>query len=178
MTIDMFTTTDIPVDESPAMSNGSPDFDVAYPGSTPDAPYGFKDNGEPYRRRPSGAGGTRKANGGKGRGNMPASESQARSAAALLGQLNTIIGFSLASLGLPATGAQLAANNDVFVEQAYSALLTDPGLCRKIMGAGAQSGKAALVMAYGMLAISVVPVATAEVKARRVEAAMNEEAAA
>lgn len=161
-----FEETTIP-DETPQI-DGVP-FDPEFPGSTPEAPYGYKDDGTPYKRRP---GGRRKSTGNK---RMPATDAQARQAANLLGQLNTIIGFSLASLGLPQTGASLTAANDTFVEQAYGALLTDPGLCRKILGAGAQSGKAALVMAYGMLAISVVPTATAEIKTRRAEAAMADE---
>ncbi len=158
-----FDETTIPdTDEAPPIVNANGDYDPEFPGSTPDAPYGFKDNGDPYKRRP-GPRGPRKS----GRGSMPASESQARSAAALLGQLNLIIGISLSSLGFPMTASAVAAGNDTFTEQAYAALLTDPALCRKILGAGAQSGKAALVMAYGMLVIGVVPAATAEFKERR-----------
>jgi len=172
-----FDTIDLSKDEAPPMNGVTDDsFDPAYPGSTPEAPYGFKDDGTAYKRRP-GPRGPRKSS---GRGNMPASESQARSAAAMLGQLNNLIGLSLFSFGFPLTAGEIAKGNDMFVEQAYAALLTDPALCRKILSAGAQSGKAALVMAYGTLALGIAPALVVELKERRAaaQAETEQEAAA
>jgi hypothetical protein len=45
---------------------------------------------------------------------------------------------------------------------AREALATDPALCKKILSAGATSGKAGLVMAYVMLGATVVPTMRSE----------------
>jgi hypothetical protein len=98
---------------------------------------------------------------------MPASESQARSAAALLARGNSLVAFSIGLMGMPLTAEQVAEANEQFEEQAYQALLTDPILCRKILSGGAMSGKVALILAYGMLGASVAPTAVKEIRAHR-----------
>ena len=153
-------------DETPLLEGEA--YNPEYPGSTPDAPYGFKPDGSAYRRRPKGT--AKKAGNDK---RMPASDVAARTAASLLARMNTLVVFSLTAAGLPATGAAIAQGNQDFETMAYEALLTDPALCRKILSAGATSGKTALVMAYGMLTISVIPVAKSEIEARK--AANNDE---
>lgn len=87
-----------------------------------------------------------------------------------LAQFNGIIAIGVMMLGLPLTAQTLSAANDGFREQARSALLTDPELCKMILKGGTGSGKVALAVAYGMLGSAVVPVAITEVKARRKEA--------
>lgn len=96
-----------------------------------------------------------------------ASESQARAAAGLLAKINSMLGIGLMSFGMPMTAETLIKANEDFENMAYEALLNDPALCRKILSAGATSGKAGLVMAYGMLGVSVVPAAMLDIKARR-----------
>lgn len=157
---------DVTPDETPTL-NESSDYDPAYPGSTPDAPYGYKPDGTPYKRRPRGTASGPAKSPATGTRRMAASETSARAAANMLGRMNSLIGFSLVALGMPNTAGQLAENNETFVEQAYEALLTDPELCRKIMSAGAQSGKAQLMMAYAMLGASVVPTAVVDIKEKR-----------
>lgn len=158
-----FAPTDIPQDEKPAL-DGVP-YDPRYPDSTADAPFGFKPNGEPYKRHHSGNG---KQPTGKGPSRMPASDAQARSAASVLGTLNKLIGMALLPV-LPQTAVAITEANDDFEQLAFQALLTDPALCKKILGAGTNSGKAQLFMAYGALGMSVVPTAMSEVRAKRVE---------
>lgn len=63
---------------------------------------------------------------------------------------------------LPATASAIALANDAFEEAAANALSTDPKLAKLILRAGGASGKVALVIAYGMLAGAVVPVAITE----------------
>ena len=103
----------------------------------------------------------------------------ARQASAVLSQLNGLITLGLMApvtaigLPLPETATALAGTSDVFDEQTYNALLTDPDLCRAIMRGGGASGKVALLIAYGMLAAAVVPVGMAEHKERRAAANAN-----
>lgn len=158
-------TGNIPMDEAPEteITTGLP-FNPEYPDSTPDAPYGFFPDGRPRKRRPRGTGTTATSSGPR---KTAASDSQARMAAAMLAQVNNLVGMSLALFRLPVTGAQITEANAGFEQMAYEALLTDPALCRKILSAGANSGKAGLVMAYAMLGAAVVPVAMQEMKESR-----------
>jgi hypothetical protein len=146
-----FGVTTVP-DATPIVSDDGP-YDPRYPDSTPDAPYGFKPDGTPYKRHHSGHGS--RATGT--RSNMPATEKQAATAAALLARLNTLFGFALTTAGMPESAATLAENNAMFESMAKEALETDPALCRKILSAGATSGKAGLIMAYVMLGAGTFP---------------------
>ena len=134
-------------------------YDPRYPDSTPEAPYGYKPDGTPYKRHHSGHGS--KA-GRAGSSNMPATEKQAATAAALLARLNTLFGLALTTAGMPESARTLAANNVMFESMAKEALETDPALCRKILSAGATSGKAGLIMAYVMLGAGTFPDMKAE----------------
>lgn len=166
-----FTATEIPKDVSPVTDPGNTgDYDPDYPGSTPDAPYGFKDNGEPYKRRPN-AGGTRKTKSGGGSNNA----ANAHAAASMLARMNGFLGIGLASFGMPLSAAELAKANETFESMAYEALLSDPALCKKILSAGATSGKAGLILAYGMLTVSIAPAAMGELKDKRALRAAQEE---
>lgn len=160
-----------PLDVAPPTVSPTGDYDPEFPGSTPEAPYGFKDNGEPYKRRPKGSGNTGTK---KSATRMPASESSARAAAGLLGRLNLLVSFAVASAGMPQTSEAITESNNQFVEMAYESLLTDPALCKKILGAGATSGKAGLVMAYSMLAMSILPAAKSEVTEARAKRALEQ----
>lgn len=123
-----------------------------YPDSTPDAPFGRKADGTPYARHHGGRG-----RGATSTGRMPATAKQAETAAALLARLNGLFGIALTVAGMPASAMKLAENNDQFETMARQALETDPDLCRKILSAGATSGKAGLIMAYAMLGVSTFP---------------------
>jgi hypothetical protein len=92
----------------------------------------------------------------------------ARQAADALMQINSLLGMAMLTpwVNLPMTASALAVANEPFGDQAFEALKTDPALCRMILRAGTTSGKAALVIAYGMLAFAISPVAAMEVKTR------------
>lgn len=148
-------------DESPHAELVTGDYDPQYPGSTPNAPYGFKPNGEPYARHH-----------GKRSGNKSASKQSvgsAKSAANMLGQMNLLVALSLGAFGLPQTSESIMEANEQFVAMAEQALASDPALCRRILSAGTSSGKAALVMAYASLGMAIYPVATKELKQRKLE---------
>jgi hypothetical protein len=151
----VFGTAKAPLDESPEVEEqndtGHVPFDPAYPDSTRDAPYGYKPDGTPYKRHHG------KGKRSSGAGNMPASDKQAATAAALLARLNGLFGIALTVSGMPKAAVTLAANNGDFEVMAKEALLADPVLCRKILSAGATSGKAGLLMAYIMLGASTYP---------------------
>lgn len=101
----------------------------------------------------------------------------AEQAADVLCQLNDLGALGLAAGGLYRTASALSDRSEAFREQAVSALTADPGLSRTILRAGATSGKAALLVAYGMLAASIAPVAMEEVRGIRAEKAAAKESA-
>jgi len=150
-------------DETPELEGE--DFDSDYPGSTPEAPFGYKADGTPYRRRHGGRRGSGKSVLGGRR--TPSSDVAAKSAASLLARLNSLIGIGLMTAGLTKTAVAIHAGNETFETMAYEALLGDPQLCKKILSTGATSGKAGLVMAYSMLAVSVAPSVKEEIQERR-----------
>lgn len=148
--------------------------DPDFPYSTPEAPYGYftissKDDSPDYtrprKRRPQGRG----SRSGVERGNYPASEKSARTAAKLLAQMNLFVGMGISAFGLRLTARELVKANDQFEEMAYNALLSDPKLCQKILSAGAQSGKTQLMFAYVALGGSLAPMAWSEMRASRAE---------
>lgn len=165
----------IPQDETPPTFDAvTGDFDPDYPGSTQDHPYGFFPDGRPRKRRPHSRGSSASPSStGPVSGRSKASESQARSAAALLAQMNVFVSGSVMLLGMPLTGQAINEANDQFRDMAYEALVMDPALCRKILSAGGSSGKAALIMAYGMLVMSIVPTGVMEIRAAK-SATVNE----
>ena len=147
------------------------DFNPEYPGSTQEAPYGFKEDGTPYKRRPRASGGGSSG----GRGNMPATNGQATQAAALLGRANLLIAMVAGFAGMPATAAKITESNDAFEAMARDALATDPKLCKSILSAGSTSGKAGLAMAYVMLGGSLYATARDEVRELRAAEEEGEE---
>lgn len=80
------------------------------------------------------------------------------------GLLATVMLLAPEPYRLPNTASALAQANDAFMEQAAAALSTDPKLARLILKGGGASGKVSLLIAYGMLAGAVVPVAITEYK--------------
>jgi hypothetical protein len=91
----------------------------------------------------------------------------AAQATTVLVQLNSMIALGAAALGLFRTGGAIVSANEGFEAAAYQALLTDPELCKSIMRSGAKSGKVALTMAYGGLAMAVIPTAAEELKDKK-----------
>ena len=94
----------------------------------------------------------------------------AQQAADVLSQANAMIALALnlpfSPLQLPVTSATIVAADEGFNEQARRALLTDPKLAAMLLRGGGVSGKIGLVVAYGMLAGAIVPVAMLEMKER------------
>lgn len=173
MTVIQFSDSDIPTDEAPitAMPEGTTSYDPEFPGSTPDAPYGYKADGTPRKRRPNGSGtaaAPTKRSGGRG------SESSARAAAGMLAQINNLVGLSLMGFGFSMTGQALTDANERFETLAMEALKTDPALCKKIMSAGATSGRTALFMAYGYLGMNIIPAMRMELAQRKAERGEDE----
>lgn len=89
-------------------------------------------------------------------------------AAAVLGQVNGWIALGLMAAPepyrFPMTASALAAKNEEFESQAAKALASDPALCKLLLKTGVMSGRAALLLAYGTLVGSLVPVAMMEYK--------------
>lgn len=155
---------DIPQDETPDVATSGP-FDPRYPDSTPEAPFGFKPDGTPYKRHHGGRGGSTVSTGRR----SAASDKLAETAAKTLGTMNTLIGISLAAFGFNETAVSIAAANEQFENMAAEALLTDPVLCKKILSAGSSSGKVQLTMAYATLGMAIMPAVKNDVKRKREE---------
>lgn len=171
-----------PMDEPPELTEpttvnpnrGWGEFGDIYPDATPDAPYGYKSDGTPFKRH-HGRGRKQRGEGGR----MPATAKQAETAAALLARLNGLFGLALTVAGMPMSAMKLAENNEQFEDMARQALETDPELCRKILSAGATSGKAGLVVAYAMLGVSTFPAMRQEYREahpKQVEEGMTDDA--
>jgi hypothetical protein len=140
-----------------AAGGGTGPYSDLYPDSTPEAPYGYKPDGTPYKRH-HGAG---RKNGAVTGSNMPGAK-QAATAAALLARMNVLFGIAFTAAGMPESARALADNNSDFESMARDALEADPALCKKILSVGATSGKAGLVMAYVMLGVNTYPAMRAE----------------
>jgi len=168
-------TVPVPSDSTPPVDDYD-DVDIsnvvplAAPPSTddPEAPYGRTKSGR-IRKRPVGSA-RRGASGPRG-GN----EVLARQAASLLAQANGLITTGLFLTGFPRTASAIAERNEPFEAQVTAALIADPALCRTILRAGGTSAKLSLLVAYGMLAGSVAPVALEEYRDMRSRRADEEE---
>ena len=84
-------------------------------------------------------------------------------------QINGIGAMSCMLLGMPLTAGAITSAEEGLREQVHAALITDPDLAAKILSAGTHSAKVSLVIAYGMFAAAVVPVAVMEGKTRKAE---------
>lgn len=158
------------VDESPTVDSTETTgwFNPEYPHSTEEHPYGFfpDKDGEPDFSRPRKRRPHTRSHGGTVATSARA-DTTARTAARMLARMNSLVALSLTSLGMPTSGQQIKDANTVFEDMAYEALQTDPSLARKILSAGASSGKAQLTMAYIMLAGTVAPIAYGEIREKR-----------
>lgn len=113
----------------------------------------------------------------RAKGGGARNDALAQEAANALSQLNALLGVCLLLpavpfLGdnpayLPQTALAIAKADDGFNVAAYSALQTDPALCKMILRVGSAGGKLALIAAYGMLAGAVTPVAIEEYRERK-----------
>lgn len=155
MTLTLEESTERPTDEQPPLD---PTEYGDVEGATKEAPYGYTKSGR-IRSKPLGSS-TRK-------GSMPASESQAKAAAAILASGNAMLGAGLYSFGFLASAQEVEAGNERFEQMAYDALLADPAMCKKILSLGSSSAKVQLLVAYGMLASRVAPAAITELKERK-----------
>lgn len=93
----------------------------------------------------------------------------AAQATGVLVQGNALIAMMVGAMGLFRTGGAIAAANETFETSAYQALLTDPEFCKTILKSGAKSAKVSLALAYGGMAMSVVPTAAMELKEKKAE---------
>lgn len=157
--------------ETGVIPDKEPETDTGLPGASDDAPYGYKADGTPYKRRPNGTGrasGTRTSTGSR-------TDSKARQAAALLTQANDLVTFGVMAIGYGQTAAALSNANEGFADTAFEALRQDEALCNTILRAGTTSAKITLLIAYGMLAVNVAPTALAEVREKRAAKAAETE---
>jgi hypothetical protein len=91
-------------------------------------------------------------------------------AAGVLRSTNTYVVLGLMMVGLSESAVALSASQDAFEFQAIAALEQDPALCRTILKSGKLGAKLSLVVAYGAMGASVVPVAMSEYAQRRASA--------
>lgn len=98
--------------------------------------------------------------------NGNASNIAAQAAKSLVG-INSLIGYGALALGLPGTAKAILSAQEDFETQAYQALLTDPKFAAQLLNAGQVSAKAMLGMTYLTMGVGVVPVAMAELKAKK-----------
>lgn len=96
-------------------------------------------------------------------------------AAEILAQYNGLVALVATLAHYEYTGEAIRNVNDTFKEQATAALLADPELANQIVRAGGVSGKAALIMAYGMMVAAVAPVGMLEFKQNRAAKAEGQE---
>lgn len=164
-------TVDAPFASIPSQRDEKPDLDENELDDTvsgdPEAPYGRTPTGR-IRKRPVGQKGAR-SQGKPGASN----EKLARQAAKTLVQLHGIVAVPVMLIGLQQTASALTDEdrNEQFEEQAYSALLVDPALCRAILSTGGSSAKLALVVAYFMFGAGVAMTAVPEFRELRAERA-------
>jgi len=158
-----FDTVDIPLDEAPPAN-----FEYACQNCGTELHYSGKGRKPKWCDKHKSGGnstGTRVAKSGARNNTL------ALQAAAALTQVNSLIAVGLMvapkPFSFPLTASALAGAEEGFNEAAYNALITDPKLCQTILKAGGTSGKIALLIAYGMLAGAVAPVAVGEFKANR-----------
>lgn len=168
MTITMEDVT-VPVDPEDGPKDAIPPvFDVEYPCTVcgrEAGPYGGRGRKPtkcPDHKRSSGSSGSSP----KTRGSNAVLAAQA---ADNLAQLNNMLSFGSMAVGFNATASAIANSNEGFRQAAYEALLTDPALCRSILRAGKTGGKFALMMAYAMFGMNVVPVAMMELNERKAQ---------
>lgn len=114
-----------------------------------------------HRKTPS------KGTGGGARKNVGNNAALAAQATEALVQVNGLVAMFAKWAQLDMTSETIRNAEEVFREQTYSALLTDPGLCKTILKAGTTSGKVSLLIAYGMLAGAVGPVAYMELQEKK-----------
>lgn len=145
-------------------------FNAEYPHSTEEHPYGYfpvsttdasPDYNRPRKRRPHGRG----KSGGVATSDR--ADGSAKTAAAMLARLNSLFSLTLLTVGMPLTREELLKGNEQFEVMAYEALLSDPALARKILSAGATSGKAQLALAYVMLGGTIAPTVIVEMREKR-----------
>lgn len=82
-------------------------------------------------------------------------------------QMNGIMALGAMVVGFTGTASAINDFQDAFRQTTYNALLTDPDMCRFILKGGTKSGKLALGISYGMMAMAVGPVAVMEYKDKR-----------
>ena len=92
----------------------------------------------------------------------PKNERLAAQATDALMQINGIAALICMLSSMPMTAEAINKAEDGLREQVKAALITDPDLCNKILSAGTHSAKISLVIAYGMFAATVAPVAVLE----------------
>lgn len=101
----------------------------------------------------------------------------AAQATGVLVQVNSMLAMLTAGFGLFSTASAISAANEGFESAAYQALLTDTELCKTILKGGAKSAKVSLAIAYGGMAMSVMPTAAMELKERKAAKDAAKEAA-
>jgi hypothetical protein len=132
---------------------------------------------EHKRTRPASTAPSSASSAAAGGAKASTNEKLAQQATDILCQLNDYLAIGAMLARLPGTASAISDKQDAFREQAYSALLMDPALCKTILRAGVKSGKAALALAYGTMLLSVIPTAVVEIRELRAAAAASSEAA-
>lgn len=100
-------------------------------------------------------------------------EKLAAQALELLVNLNDMICGGLMIVGFHGTAMAISAREEAFREQALAALIADPELCKRLTEKAKFAGPLGLVIAYGILTMSVAPVAATELKDTRARIAQK-----
>lgn len=99
----------------------------------------------------------------------PRNEKLAAQATDALLQINGLVALLAAVAQYENTAEAITSAEETFRVRVHAALITDPELAQSILKAGTASGKISLIIAYGMLATAVAPVAVVEYKMKRLE---------
>jgi hypothetical protein len=153
---------DIPVFKDTTVPKDTPAVDVKYPCEICGQECEYSGRGRPPTKCAEHK--STKSSGKKRASGLGSNATLAAQAAEALVQFNGLVAILLMLAQMPMTVDAIETAKDGFREAAYEALLTDPALCKTILKGGTASGKIALLIAYGMFAGAVGPVAYMEYK--------------
>src|SRR4030042_275246 len=171
--------TEITLDRAPVTEQ---DPDTEYPCSACGRPLTYGGAGRKPKRCTDRNGGdpecygSRKSSGAR-TGRAASNDKLAQQATDVLVSLNEFVGTGAFFVGFIGTARAIAGANEDFGVRAYNALVMDPSLCKMILRGGMNSGRLALLLAYGMFAAKVAPIAVGEYRTAREGAGREDEGA-
>jgi hypothetical protein len=95
------------------------------------------------------------------------SAEMAAQAAEVLTSINAALAVGLGGFGFIRSMTAIFERNEDFKKTAYSALVTDPNLCRQILAVGEKSAKMTLGLAYVSLGMGIAPTLAEEYRDKK-----------